>query len=127
VLQVSINSSLYDAVIPVAGAEGIEWAKALAQREGILTGISGGASFAVAHQIAEQAPAGSVILCMLAETGERYMTLPLFDGIEAEMDEEERAVIPPFLTGLFGRIYAALANFRAGVMPPMPILGRSLL
>ena len=36
-------------------------------------------------------------------------------------------VIPPFLTGLFGRIYAAIANFWAGVMPPMPILGRSLL
>ncbi len=92
VLQEAIDSSLYDEVAPVAGAEGIKWAKALAQREGILTGISGGASFAIAHQIAEQAPAGSVILCMLPDTGERYMTTPLFDGIEADMDEEEHAL-----------------------------------
>lgn len=92
VLQEAIDSSLYDEVAPVAGAEGIYWAKALAQREGILTGISGGASFAVAQQIAEQAPTGSVILCMLPDTGERYMTTPLFDGIEADMDEEERAL-----------------------------------
>ena len=92
VLQEAIDSSLYDEVAPVAGAEGIHWAQALAQREGILTGISGGASFAVAQQIAEQAPTGSVILCMLPDTGERYMTTPLFDGIEADMDEEERAL-----------------------------------
>jgi cysteine synthase len=92
VLQEAIDSSLYDDVTPVAGAEGIKWARALAQREGILTGISGGASFAVAHQIAQQAPAGSVILCMLPDTGERYMTTPLFDGIEADMDEEECAL-----------------------------------
>jgi cysteine synthase len=92
VLQEAIESSLYDEVTPIAGAEGIEWAKALAQREGILTGISGGASFAVAHQIAERAPAGSLILCMLPDTGERYMTTPLFEGIEPEMDEEEVAL-----------------------------------
>ena len=92
VLQEAIDSSLYDEVTPVAGVEGIKWAKALAQREGILTGISGGASFAIAHQIAERAPAGSVILCMLPDTGERYMTTPLFDGIEADMDEEELAL-----------------------------------
>ena len=92
VLQEAIDSSLYDEVTPIAGAEGIKWAKALAQKEGILTGISGGASFAVARQIAERAPAGSVILCMLPDTGERYMTTPLFDGIEADIDEEERAL-----------------------------------
>lgn len=92
VLQEAIESSLYDEVTPIAGAEGMTWARALAQREGILTGISGGASFAVAHQIAERAPAGSVILCMLPDTGERYITTPLFDEIEADMDEEEMAL-----------------------------------
>jgi len=92
VLQEAIDSSFYDEVTPIAGAEGIKWAKALAQKEGILTGISGGASFAVAHQIAERAPAGSLILCMLPDTGERYMTTPLFEGIEPEMDEEEVAL-----------------------------------
>ena len=77
---------------PSAGAEGVKWAKALAQKEGIFTGISGGSTFAVARKIAETAPEGSVILCMLPDTGERYMTTPLFDGIEADMNEEELAL-----------------------------------
>ena len=92
VLQEAIDRHLYDELIPVAGAEGVEWAKALARREGILTGVSGGSTFAVAVQVAERAPAGSVILCMLPDTGERYLTTPLFEGIEAEMDEEEIAL-----------------------------------
>jgi cysteine synthase A len=70
----------------------MKWAKALAQKEGIFTGISGGSTFAVARKVAETAPAGSVILCMLPDTGERYMTTPLFDGIEAEMNAEEMAL-----------------------------------
>jgi cysteine synthase len=92
VLQEAIDARLYDEVTPIAGAEGMKWAKALAQKEGIFTGISGGSTFAVARKIAESAPAGSVILCMLPDTGERYMTTPLFDGIEAEMDAEEVAL-----------------------------------
>ena len=92
VLQEAIDAQLYDELVPVAGAEGIRWAKALAQKEGIFTGISGGSTFAVAHKIAKGAPAGSVILCMLPDTGERYMTTPLFEGIEAEMNEEELAL-----------------------------------
>jgi cysteine synthase A len=78
--------------VPIAAAEAIKWTKSLAQREGIFTGISGGATFAVARLIAERAPAGSVILCMLPDTGERYMTTPLFEGIEAEMNDEELAL-----------------------------------
>ena len=46
----------------------------------------------MAVQVAERAPAGSVILCMLPDTGERYLTTPLFEGIEAEMNEEEVAL-----------------------------------
>lgn len=92
VLQEAIDSRLYDELTPIAGPEGIKWAKALASKEGIFTGVSGGSTFAVARQVAEHAPAGSVILCMLPDTGERYMTTPLFDGIEAEMDEAEIAL-----------------------------------
>jgi cysteine synthase len=92
VLQEAIDARFYDEVMPVPGAEGIKWAKALAQKEGIFTGISGGSTFAVARQIAETAPQGSVILCMLPDTGERYMTTPLFDGIEADMNAEELAL-----------------------------------
>jgi cysteine synthase A len=92
VLQPAIDDHLFDEVRPIPGAEGIKWAKALAQKEGIFTGISGGSTFAAAHAVAESAPAGSVILCMLPDTGERYMTTPLFDGIEAEMNAEETAL-----------------------------------
>ena len=92
VLQEGIDTRCYDELLPVAGADGMKWAKALASREGIFTGISGGATFAVARQVAEKSPAGSVILCMLPDTGERYMSTPLFDGIEAEMDADEMAL-----------------------------------
>jgi cysteine synthase A len=92
VLQEAVDARFYDEVVPIAGAEGVKWAKALAQKEGIFTGISGGSTFAVAHQIAERTPAGAVILCMLPDTGERYLTTPLFESIEAEMDEEETAL-----------------------------------
>jgi len=92
VLQEAIDKRYYDELIPIAGPKAIEWAKALAQREGIFTGISGGATFAVARQVAEKAPAGSVILCMLPDTGERYLSTPLFDSIPADMDEAEVAL-----------------------------------
>jgi cysteine synthase A len=92
VLQEAIDSSLYDEVLPVAGPEAIQSTKALAQMEGIFTGISGGATFAVARKVAERTAPGSVILCMLPDTGERYMTTPLFEAIDAEMNEEELAL-----------------------------------
>ena len=92
VLQECIDSGGYDELIPVAGAEGIAWAKKLAQREGILTGISGGAAFAVAMVIAGRAEPGAVILAMLPDTGERYLTTPLFADIPEDMDAEEQAL-----------------------------------
>lgn len=92
VLQEAIDGRLYDEVQAVSGADAIAWTKQLARKEGIFTGISGGATFAVARMVAERAASGSVILCMLPDTGERYLSTPLFDGIEAEMDEEEIAL-----------------------------------
>ncbi len=89
VLQEAIDKKYFDQRVPIAGAEGIKWAKALAQKEGIFCGISSGSTFAVAMQIAEKAPAGSVILAMLPDTGERYLTTPLFEGIIDDMDAEE--------------------------------------
>ncbi len=89
VLQEAIDNRYYDELVPIAGPKALEWAKALAQKEGIFTGVSGGATFGVARQIAERAPAGSVILCMLPDTGERYLSTPLFETIPADMDAEE--------------------------------------
>jgi cysteine synthase A len=89
VLQEAIDRSYYDELVPVAGPDGMEWARKLAQREGILTGISGGSTLAVAVQVAERAEPGSVVCCMLPDTGERYLSSPLFEGIPEEMTEEE--------------------------------------
>lgn len=92
VLQEAVDKHYYDDLIPVAGADGIRCARDLAAKEGIFTGVSGGSTFAVSLQIAETAAPGSVILCMLPDTGERYMTTPLFEGIGEDMNEEEKAI-----------------------------------
>lgn len=92
VLQEAIDNHYYDELIPVAGARGIEWSKKLATREGIFTGVSGGSTFAVAMDVAAKAEPGSVLLCMLPDTGERYLTSPLFEGIEEVMTEDEIAL-----------------------------------
>lgn len=89
VLQEAIDKGYYDEIMPIAGAVAIDWARKLAAGEGILTGVSGGATFAVAMQIAERAAPGTTILAMLPDTGERYMTTPLFEGIPEGMTEEE--------------------------------------
>ncbi len=89
VLQEAIDGHYYDELIPVSGPDGMKWAQQLARKEGIFTGVSGGCTFAVARQVAEKAERGSVILCMLPDTGERYVSTPLFDAIPADMTEEE--------------------------------------
>ena len=92
VLQEAIDGGYYDEIIPITGAEGMKQAKRLAQNEGIFTGVSGGSTFAVALQVAEKAEPGSVICCMLPDTGERYLSSPLFEEIPEEMTEEEKAL-----------------------------------
>ena len=92
VLQEALDKSYYERVIPISGAEGVKWARALAQKEGIFCGISSGATFAAALQVAEKAAPGSVILCMLPDTGERYLTTPLFEGVPEDMTDDERAI-----------------------------------
>jgi cysteine synthase len=92
VLQEAIDRKYFDELIPVSGQVAIEWSRKLARKEGIFTGISGGATFAAAMQVAERAAPGSVILCMLPDTGERYLSSPLFEGIPEAMTEEETAL-----------------------------------
>lgn len=92
VLQEAVDKSYYYDLRPVPGSQGVEWARKLASEEGILTGISGGASFAVAIEVAETSEPGASILCMLPDTGERYLSTPLFDGIAEDMTEEELAI-----------------------------------
>ena len=84
--------NLVDEFVPVNGAESVRLAQELARKEGIFCGISSGATFAGALEIAKDAPKGSVIVCMLPDTGERYLSTALFDGIGEDMDEDEIAL-----------------------------------
>lgn len=92
VLQEALDKGNYDALIPVAGPDGIAWSRRLAAEEGIFTGISGGSTFAIAMDLAKDAPEGSTMLVMLPDTGERYLSTPLFEGVAQEMTDEEHAI-----------------------------------
>lgn len=78
-----------DGFLPINGNHAMQSAIDLAQKEGILVGTSSGATFAGALAIAEEAKDGSNILCMLPDTGERYLSTPLFDGVSADMNDAE--------------------------------------
>lgn len=92
VLQESIDNNYFDELLPVSGEQGIYWANKLAKKEGIITGVSGGSTFAIAVEIAKKAPKGSNILCMLPDSAERYMSSILFDHIEEEMNTDETSI-----------------------------------
>lgn len=83
-----LNRNIYDELIPVSDDDAIATSRQLAAEEGIFTGISSGATLAAALQIAEQAPKGAVILAMLPDTGERYLSTPLFEGVNEGSDDD---------------------------------------
>lgn len=88
----AVNRGHVHEVIKIAGPEAMECSRNLAKMEGIFVGTSSGGTFAGALKVAEGAPAGSTILCMLPDTAERYLSTPLFADIEAEMNEEEMEI-----------------------------------
>ncbi|MBH98595.1 MAG: cysteine synthase A [Rhodospirillaceae bacterium] len=88
----AVASELVDRLIPVSGQEAISLSRELAQKEGIFTGISGGATLAGALNICQSAPSGSSVLCMLPDTGERYLSTPLFEGITEDMTQAEKDI-----------------------------------
>ncbi|XKE46982.1 pyridoxal-phosphate dependent enzyme [Halomonas organivorans] len=90
--QQAVAAGLVDEVVPVAGEEALRLARELARQEGIFAGISSGATLAAALDVASRAPTGSHIVCMLPDTGERYQSTPLFDGVGEEMNDEELAL-----------------------------------
>ena len=79
-------------LIKTPHADAMRWSRELAQKEGIFTGISAGATFAAGIEVANSAAPGTNILCMLPDTGERYLSTPLFEDIEADMSGEERDI-----------------------------------
>jgi cysteine synthase A len=88
----AVDLKLIDQILPIANAEAIRGSKDLATNEGIFVGITSGATFAGALKVAAGAGKGANILCMLPDTGERYLSTPLFADIAADMNEEELAI-----------------------------------
>jgi len=88
----AVDGELFDEVVPVAGDDALRLSRAFATEEGIFAGISSGATLAAALKVAEGAEPGANILCMLPDTGERYLSTPLFADIEGEMDESEWSI-----------------------------------
>ena len=88
----AVDMRLIDRILPIANADAIRCSKELATKEGIFVGITSGATFAGALKVAGEAEKGSNILCMLPDTGERYLSTPLFADIPADMNEEELAI-----------------------------------
>jgi cysteine synthase A len=83
-----LNQEIFDELLPVTDERSIEVSRELAAKEGIFTGISAGATLAAALVTAEKAPKGSVILAMLPDTGERYLSTPLFEGVNEGSDDD---------------------------------------
>ena len=85
----AVAADYIDRLITVAGPDAMHWSKQLAQQEGIFVGITAGGTFAGAMQVCKDAPRGATVLCMLPDTGERYLSTPLFADIPVDMTEEE--------------------------------------
>jgi cysteine synthase A len=85
----AVAMGVIDSILPIAGVQAMACGQRLAQREGIFVGITAGATFAGALQTCASVARGATILCMLPDTGERYLSTPLFERVPVEMTEEE--------------------------------------
>lgn len=92
VVQEALIENRIDAYQPIGGAASMQAARDLACKEGIFVGTSAGATFAAALEVAKTAPKGSKILVMLPDTGERYLSTPLFEHISEDMNAEEEKI-----------------------------------
>jgi cysteine synthase len=118
--QQALDAGLVDEILPINGADAVATARRLAEQEGILAGISGGAALAGALALCRRAPAGSTILCMLPDTGERYLSTPLFAAVAAEMNEAEHAISRSTPRFRFDRPAAPALNAAASDMAGTP-------
>ena len=76
-------------ILRITNADAMRCSKDLARKEGIFVGISSGGTFAAALKVCAEAPQGSTVLCMLPDTGERYLSTPLFADVSVDMTPEE--------------------------------------
>jgi len=85
----AVDTGVIDRILTITGPDAIHWSQELAKKEGIFVGISAGGTFAGALKVCEDAPEGSTVLCMLPDTGERYLSTPLFADVPEDMTDEE--------------------------------------
>jgi cysteine synthase A len=85
----AVETNVVSKVLRVTNADAMRWSRELARKEGIFVGISSGATFSAALQVCAEAAKGSTVLCMLPDTGERYLSTPLFADVPVDMTEEE--------------------------------------
>jgi cysteine synthase A len=88
----AVESGVIHQILRVAGPDALRWSRELAQKEGIFVGITAGATLAGALQVCAEAPKGANILAMLPDTGERYLSTPLFADVPVDMTEDEIAI-----------------------------------
>ncbi|HXT48602.1 MAG TPA: cysteine synthase A [Gemmatimonadaceae bacterium] len=88
----AVDAGVIDRILTVASADAMRCSMDLARQEGIFVGTSSGATFAGALQLSADAPKGTTILCMLPDTGERYLSTPLFADVPVDMTDEEIAI-----------------------------------
>ena len=89
----AVNEALFDQIVPILGSDAIRCSQDLARKEGIFVGITAGGTLAGALKVAQDGPAGSTILAMLPDTGERYLSTPLFADVSVDMTDEERTMV----------------------------------
>jgi cysteine synthase A len=85
----AVKTNVISQVIRIPNADAMRCSQGLARKEGIFVGITSGATFAAALRVSNEASKGSTILCMLPDTGERYLSTPLFADVSVDMTEEE--------------------------------------
>lgn len=102
VCEEGLSTSLQDEVILVDGKDAMETALKLARLEGVFCGTSGGATVWTALEVCKKAPKGSVVLAMVPDTAERYLSTPLFASIDAEMNAEEDEIFKSTPLGVEG-------------------------
>mmetsp|Transcript_46242 Transcript_46242/g.110021 ORF Transcript_46242/g.110021 Transcript_46242/m.110021 type:complete len:132 (-) Transcript_46242:119-514(-) len=100
VTEQGLDAKYHDDILLVDPKVAMETSHALAKKEGIFCGVSGGATVATALEVCSKAEKGSVVLAMIPDTAERYLSTPLFGDIDAEMDQEELKIMGSTPTGL---------------------------
>lgn len=88
----AVDMKVIDRLITIPNADAMKWSLELAQKEGIFVGITAGGTFAGALEVCKSAAPGSTVLAMLPDTGERYLSTPLFADVPADMTEEEAKI-----------------------------------